>query len=107
MESPISAIMVSSVLIIKAVLELNMSYVRVLTSSIMNMLVLPEGSYATDVSATMQTHTEAINFWVHSLSFWLCGAYGKDVSLPAQNAKTGEAVISLYCTAIHVSSSLH
>lgn len=84
-----------------------MSYVRVLASNIMNMLVLPEGSYAINASATMQTHTEPSSFWVHSLSFWLCGAYGKDVSLPAQNAKTGEAVISPYCTAIHVSSSLH
>lgn len=84
-----------------------MSYVQMLASSIMNKLLLPEGSYAINASATMQTHTEAISFWVYSLSIWLCGAYGKDVSLTAQNTKKGEAVISPYCTTIYVNSSLH
>lgn len=35
----------------------NISYVRMLASSIMNMLVLPEGSYVIDASAAMLTHT--------------------------------------------------
>lgn len=84
-----------------------MSYVRMLASSIMNMLVFPDGNYAIDASATMLTHTERISFWVHSLIIWLCGAYGQDVSFTAQNAEKGEAVISPYCTSIYVSRSLH
>lgn len=79
-----------------------------LASSIMNMLVLPEGSYVIDASAAMLTHTHRrISFWVHSLIIWLCGAYGKDVSLTAQNAKKGEAVIGPYCPARYVISILH
>lgn len=57
--SPIATLTVSSVLIIKAVLKLSISYVWMLASSTMNMLVLPKGSYAIHSCATYaDSHTQ-------------------------------------------------
>lgn len=61
-EGPVAASMISSVLNIKAVLKLNASYVWILPLGIMNMLVLPEGNYAINASATMLFQREPISF---------------------------------------------